>query len=294
MITSYDTIIKHTTDAEFRAWGLAIKTALAAVGLTQTADSGQIDWASVTIPGSTTKAGYEIWRFNDAAQGAAPIFLKLKYGTASATDAPALSVQVGISSDGSGNLNGSGALSTEREVFGDSAPFSTVTPYGSYFCYNTDLGALTMAWKLGGQAGVTQPGYGFFAVGRSCDSAGAPTTDGATFYSYGAGSTIIAQALDFTNDVAYTEHQNHNIVVGNVLSSMVGINVQAYLHWTHYPRVEPINWLCTIIEDEISRQTFTTSLVGVTDHTYLSLGINSPPASPGSNQAHYAIGMLYE
>lgn len=64
-----------TTDAAFRTWGLAYNAKLAAAGLVQTADTGQIDWATVLAATAiNTVQGYEIWRFDDALQATVPVF----------------------------------------------------------------------------------------------------------------------------------------------------------------------------------------------------------------------------
>lgn len=63
---SWSFSIDHQTDAAFRAWGSDVNAHLAAVGLKQTIDTGQINWSTVTRPGTNTSGGYEIWCFNDS------------------------------------------------------------------------------------------------------------------------------------------------------------------------------------------------------------------------------------
>lgn len=288
-INSTDTVFNHATDADFRTWGAQFSAALLAVGLTHTADTGQIDWTTVLNPASGS-AGYEIWRFNDTLQATKPIFIRFDFGSQSA-GVPAIWVQIGTATDGAGNFTGVSFSTALAPMTINTLIASGVTPYANYFCYSTVVGALCIAFKLGG-AGLTAPGYGMCLIGRSCDSTGAPTTTGVTIYTGGV-SPAVAQSVVF-GLAAYAQHQNYGLVVGNVLGSAVGANVQAYLNWAHYPRVEPVNWACSLISDEFPRVLFTTPLVGATAHTYLSLGINSPVASPGSNNIHYCFGMLYE
>ena len=96
-----------SSDANFRAWGLYVSTQLAAVGHIQTADTGQINWTTVSNPGATnTYAGYEIWRFADALQATAPVFIKIEYGESATIDAPSMRIQFGSGSDGAGALTG--------------------------------------------------------------------------------------------------------------------------------------------------------------------------------------------
>lgn len=285
------TNLDHTSDAGFRAWGLEINSQLTAIGLTQTGDTGQIDWTTVLNPPAGS-AGYEIWRFNDALQGAAPIFIRIDYGTASA-DVPGLWAQIGIATDGAGNFVGLSSTALAPVAVGSPVD-SLVTPYQNFACYSTVVGALTFAWKLG-SAGISAVGRGMLMIGRSCDASGNPTATGATIYTGGV-SPAVAQSLRFAaGPVAYAQHSNYGVVVGNVIGSLVGANVQAYLNWANYPQVEPVQWAMSLITDEFPRgTTFLATTVGLTARTFLGLGQASPQSSPGSNAAHYSFGMLYE
>ena len=121
---STNTAIDHTSDAGFRTWVAEIITQLLAVGLTQTADTGQINTASVTRPAINTMAGYAIFRFNDTLHATNPIFLKLQFGTGGSTTTPAMQLQVGRGSNGSGTLTG---LTTANVAcLMNTAPTSTI------------------------------------------------------------------------------------------------------------------------------------------------------------------------
>ena len=102
--TSYNSACLHDTDAAFRTWGSAISSALTTIGLTNTSDTGQINWTTVTRPTANTMAGYEIWRFNDTLQSTRPIFIKLEYGTGSNVLYPHMVASIGTGSDGAGTL----------------------------------------------------------------------------------------------------------------------------------------------------------------------------------------------
>ena len=67
-------------DADFRLWGGGISAQLAAVGMVQTSDTGQANWATAVGADSP----YEVWRFNDALQATKPIFFRLRYQSAGA------------------------------------------------------------------------------------------------------------------------------------------------------------------------------------------------------------------
>lgn len=113
-------------DAELRSWGSAVSAQLAACGLVQTADTGQINWATVTKPAAgATPAGYEIWRFNDALQATKPVFIKVEYGTGGAATFCAMWLTVGTGTNGAGTL--SGQLFARVQVAGGTQPAAGVT-----------------------------------------------------------------------------------------------------------------------------------------------------------------------
>lgn len=98
------------TDAAFRAFGQAVNAALTGIGLVQTADTGQINWTTITAPtvNNTLASGVEMWRFSDALQSTNPVFMQIGYGRGAGTTANAflLRIKIGAGSDGAGNLTG--------------------------------------------------------------------------------------------------------------------------------------------------------------------------------------------
>jgi len=111
-----------TTDAGARAVFQAIHDRLSAVGLVQTSDTGQINLASAVTPTTNTDAGYEIWRFDDAAQGSDPIFFKLVYGWGSNLGYLRMTWHTGDGSNGSGTVSGA---HTNSQVIMSSVPLNT-------------------------------------------------------------------------------------------------------------------------------------------------------------------------
>lgn len=111
--TSTPANFTNSSDANFRVWGLNISTQMTAAGLVLTADTGQINWTTVTAPaGVSTYSGYEIRRFSDALQATYPVYFKIEYGEGSNVDGPAVRVRFGTGSDGVGNITGN--VSTPR------------------------------------------------------------------------------------------------------------------------------------------------------------------------------------
>lgn len=131
--TTFSSSAINDTDANFRAWGSAVAAGLAAIGFVKTADTGQINWATVLKPaGTSTYQGYEIWQFNDTLQATAPLFVKLEYGSGTAVNNPALRFTIGKGSDGAGGLTGVLLAATTYP-----APNSTATA-GSWYMSSGD------------------------------------------------------------------------------------------------------------------------------------------------------------
>jgi hypothetical protein len=167
----------QATDAEFRAWGLAISTALAAVGLVKTADSGQIDWLTVLKPaGAGASQGYEIWRFNDALQATASVFLKIEYGSGTNLAYPSVWVTIGRGSDGAGTLTG--LLTVRKQV---NALASNAAPSACRVSGDTNR-ILVAAFVATANCPIA------FGIERTHDAAGADTAEGVLFWTQSGAS----------------------------------------------------------------------------------------------------------
>jgi hypothetical protein len=101
-------ILNHTTDAGYRVWGQQMNTFLGTtIALTQTSDTGQVNWTTITRPGAGTYNGYEMYRLNDSAQSTAPLYIKVEYGTSSGgTGRSACKFSLGEGANGTGTLTG--------------------------------------------------------------------------------------------------------------------------------------------------------------------------------------------
>jgi hypothetical protein len=165
MTTSTFTAVPQvTTDAEFRNWGGGFAAALAAVGMVKTADTGQINWATVLKPASgNTQQGYEIWRFNDTLQATAPIFLRVGYGAGATVAVPSLFLTVGKGSDGAGTITGQ--MQAGQQI----TPATTDAVARNWYLSSGDGSLLTFAISA-----VTANNWQF-ALERSRNPAGAAT-----------------------------------------------------------------------------------------------------------------------
>lgn len=162
-----------TTDAAFRTWGLAYNAKLAAAGLVQTADTGQINWTTVTAAvGANTVQGYEIWRFADALQATAPIFIKIEYGSGAAAANGSFWIQLGSGSNGTGGLTG--VVSTRQQV----QCTATATAITHYWSGDTNRFCVAAS-------GASNATSSLFSIERTVDTAGVVTAEGALLIYHG-------------------------------------------------------------------------------------------------------------
>lgn len=270
------TVIDHSSDAAFRTWVAEIITQLLAVGITQTADTGQINTTTVTRPAINVMAGYVIMRFNDTAQGTSPIFFKLEFGTSSGAAEPNMLLTVGTASNGAGTLTGT--TTTRLSIVGGTHSSSVIT-YVSRFCYNATDGILAMSWKINGVGG-TNANLGTLIIARTTDSSGASTTNayltitnnsttavgGAgtmQIYSYTAAALVALASATLALNGPSNGNANFNSG-GNVY--VIPFYFQSPVPGVH----GMIAFAC--VADIAIGVTVTLALVGSTTHTFVSVG----------------------
>jgi len=269
----------HQSDAGFRLWGADFAAKLAAVGMVQTADTGQINWASVTRPGTNTDGGYEIWRFADTMQATAPIFLRINYGTGSVATRPRIQIIVGTSSNGSGTIGGTALTATLTTSAGTGT--ATGSSFTSYMAAGE--GYFWFAWLAGGA--TTGLASAFCAVLRTTDSAGAPTARGALIL-YPAGATSVtssngghqhlrfeATAVAYTVAAASGHMASYVVAPASITTTLIGSDPQTFpfMHWT--PDVTPCLFASLVKLTEVAElSTFDCTMFGSTSHTYICMG----------------------
>ena len=294
---SWTSGLAHTSDATFRDWGNELSGRLSTIGLVQTADTGQIDWVTVTRPGTNTDAGYEVWRFNDSLQGTAPIFLKLYYGTGGGVDAPRLSFQIGTGSDGSGALTGTTTSIINCTANQASVPTGT-SPYFSTLCLAE--GHLGFVLKYNAGIGTGRAKFAL-TITRTVDESGSLTATGC-FVSYpNTGSSLTFSQNSFairfaTTAQVFSTSTNQVVVPGNENNSLVdGVDVQAFVFWMITPQVRPVFSLAAVYDTELPlNTTFSTALVGLVDRTYIATDVQIGTVYPNVGGQVIATAMLWE
>lgn len=298
--SAYSSVLDHTSDAAFRAWGSELSTNIAATGMVQTADTGQINWVTALRPGVNTAGGYEIWRFSDST-----IFLKIEYGTSTGANFPQMWSTVGTGSSGTGTLTGQ--LSTRSIFTTQLSPASTVVAYQSRVCHNTVSAgtvscAFSLSWKE--QFNTNQNG-GLLVVGKTVDGTGFPTNVG-----YG-----VLRALPSTGQVSfqsvrsvagapatYSDLISNFMVPGDIGASnslTSGGVQQAYQIPMNVPDVLVFNWAAIVLQTEAARgSTLSVAMVGLTTsvNIYVSVGQISTGTFGGNAyvSTRYTIAMIYQ
>lgn len=183
------------TVTNYRAWAQAIHDGLQAVGMVQTADTGQINLTTVALPGAGNFGGYEIWRFADALQATAPVFMKIEYGNGANTNTAIMRVTVSNATNGAGTLNGS-MVTGSPVITGQSTTETNQTPF--LFCGDTSSVVFALSAQIA--ANGFQPSMVMIERTRNAD--GTPNGDGLAFSTVqGYGSVNGAVFGDSTTQV---------------------------------------------------------------------------------------------
>lgn len=162
--------IGGSTDAAFRAYVQAVTEMIAGVGLVNTNATGSIDPTTTTNPTAFGQVrGYQVWRFDDALQATAPVFVKLEYGgvaVQSTLYGYGIWATIGTAHDGAGNLTGSQVAARTVLAFQSGV---TATAYPSFASGANNRLVLVLA--------SNQNQYlGLLTVERAHDSTGADTS----------------------------------------------------------------------------------------------------------------------
>ena len=305
------TPVDHTSDAGFRTWGAEFHAQLVAIGLTQTSDTGQINWTTVVRPGVGLAGGYEVWRFNDTLQSTTPVFIKLTFGTNGTANYPEIWIAIGNGSNGSGTLTG--LTSSSCSCGYSTAPLSTTLTYFSRFVYNPTLGFFGFSWKQ--NLGVNLVAYQSAFVFRSCDSTGAATSTSVQLLTSdntatSTGKYGVMQCLNYTTGLIYppavaTQGQWWGCHVFAQTLSQSGVNVALDPVFFLSPVLGVTQCLARALLSEVGvNALITASLVGSTPHNYIAIGypfssagtgaagVETGYSQPGSVGVPVAVGLL--
>lgn len=269
--TTYGPVTLRSTfsdDAGFRQWAQGIHDAIVGAGLIQTADTGQIDFTTVTRP-TNAYAGVALYRFNDSLQATRPIFLQVSYGTGSPNSVPKVALSVGTGTTGAGALTGATAIpfNSPTSTGGQNGPVFASHGEGSFALNHTPTpGTVT--------GGVT------IVVDRIRDENGAIPDDGVIALSYSG--TVGGLTLYLWNGGVV---QNSSSTSGPTMGTLpgltkVGTDILVLPIW--YPRGRAYFGKCVSIggnnsvPDVPHGTVFTATVLGV-QQNFLSVAGGSNP-----------------
>ena len=273
------------TLATMRAFAQFISDNIQAFGMVKTADTGQTAASALPIgSGSLVVAGYEVFRFNDALQSTAPIYVKIEYGTYTTT-IPCIWVTIGTSTDGAGNITG---VIGPRTIFSSTAAASA-TPYASFISGGPN------GFRVAFYTGAQNVGYILiFSVERTKDAAGVDTADGCYFQ----GNSYVGWAcmyVPFTGSIRAQQVYPLVPVTFGTLSLADGSNVgMVPIH--PMGKRGPGNALSNLLvyyQPDTAAQVPVTVVYNGGSHVYVPLGV-SPGATYLTNWVSYGFALLYE
>lgn len=267
-----------TSDVIFRAWAQFIEDAFVTTGgWVLTSDTGQTPPASLTRPVAiNTKAGFRIYRMNDALQAIAPVFVRIDYGSATASPVPPAScgiwITVGLGTDGVGGITN--VMLPEKQI---GIISQSSTPGRSYA--SADPGRIAIALWCSAGTGLTLA----FGLERSKDAIGNDTSVGVLFIcsntpgSFSFNQVYLLTCAHLIGGVTHPRLESglSYILTGTIPSEMydgnIGLGVP--IHFVSIAQQPGLNWLiCNNTDVGPNSQIFAT-MYGV-NHNYQQLGDN--------------------
>lgn len=178
-------------DAEFRVWGKFLSDSMEAAGWTKTADTGQINWTTVTKPVAiNTVAGYEI-RKSPTKTGYTDFYIKFEYGVGGNVTYTSMWITTGTTTDGAGTLTGVVATRYQKVCATATGGVEDLVSGGEDW--------LALVWTSATSAGFA--GGAAIAFERRTDADGNYQTDGLAVL---LGVNQITQSYEINSSGQYT------------------------------------------------------------------------------------------
>mgnify|MGYP005842865717 CR=1 FL=1 len=306
---AWTSTVDHNTTAGFRAWGSELSDRLSNTSplLTKTADTGQIDWATVTVPSTNQSAGFEMYELTDTLSTTAPVFFKITYETGSSASRLEMTIEIGVATDGAGNFVGL-TSGTEKRITTPFAPPGD--PSVSYLSINE--GFVGLVWQFDVMSSSPGKALGGFMISRTSNADGTMSPDGIlAFADSGNVSTNIttaklsarvlpANTIDFLGGWGGANDTSSFLVPSPDpnKTSFDGLAPEAIIGWVGIPEVHPISNIVAVNTREIGiPATFNVAVLGSTPRTYINMGIQLGAFVSGASstvRANYGMAMLWE
>lgn len=271
----------NSTDALFRLWINEIHNALVAFGWVQTADTGQVNYATVTRPAAiNTYQGYAVYRMADSLQATCAVFIRLDYGTGGTTDAPAIKVKVAIGgTDGAGTLTG---LMTTQQ---------TLNPTSTWAAANMRTAGSTSSFRLSWGVVESQANSFTFAIERDNDTSGNETALGVNFLANNSGTTsTVSQFLETAGGISAVEVKWYAMISIQASQSGGGTVGVAPVRIPLGPFRNPMKTVLIFAKADFTTNTTNPVTIYGVSHTYLML---CPSGSISLNVWNAACGMAF-
>lgn len=254
----------NSTDALFRLWINEIHNALIAFGWIRTADTGQIDFATVTRPTAiNTMQGYALYRMDDALQATCPVFIKLQFGTGASTDRPTFKVQVAIGgTDGAGTLTGN--ISTLKTL--DCAVAVSLVATGCR-CYGTTSSFSLAFWH----ETTVNNGQLFLFIERDRDTAGDEVSLGVNFLTMAAIASQTSQFIELAGGLSTEEPAWRALLSSQTNQTAGGVTGVAPVRVPYGPMRNPMMSVCLFAKTDFNTNTTNPVTIYGASHTYLML-----------------------
>jgi hypothetical protein len=145
---------------------------------------------------------------------------------------------------------------------------SLVTAYPTYICVTSGFFGITFKQK----AMIGGSGIFFFAVARSVDTSGSPSSAAFYFYYSNATTSLIQRKTFISGEVA--DAQSAAVAPGGAASTAVGADIQVFVNYGYQPIIRQVPDIVWYLTSEIGAEsTFEATPIGATPRTYLALGI---------------------
>lgn len=295
MATKFDATItmQNTTDAFFRQWcQFVFDTIVTTGGWVQTADTGQMNFATVTHPlALNTIMGYIIIRMADTLQATAPVYLKMEFGSGSAANTPQITITFGTGSNGTGTLTGAMGGSSMQCSAGTSSVLAT-------HCFGS---ADTSRFQLMLFTSASFVNLVVISVERTKDSTGADTSAGLLTTWGNNGGPVFTAYYIRTGGAQPTTETGINLVMSNLTSSAFSsdIGVGFPIHFRGIAQQAGLGVIAVNSGDFVAEAQFSLSVYGATRTYQLGVGntsqIRIATGNTGfSDRATTRVGIRYD
>lgn len=268
----------NSSTANFKNWAQAISAAFGSAGWTQTADTGQVNWSTVTVPVAGSFV-YEVWQPADALQtGSTAYYVRIEYGTSSGSPAgPRLRINIGAATDGAGNLTGL-TMTRQEAIATNSTGQGSLLTYDCYFCGDTDRFNIMMWRGLGVGSGSGGGSLAvMYSIERTRQTDGTNISDGVSLIPLGSNAPGVAQTqqiINFGIGVASFATRTYGFMTdGNNASGAFNNSIPVCPTFPIYGKIgnalTGVGWVHT--QDVAEGCIFTTTLYGAT-RTYIACG----------------------